>query len=145
MLMAAVVVVPLSTAAGSSPASRCPASSPLYYSRRRPPRCVRSLERLDALDLRPPAFLRLTKDVPTHLPVFIDNRSPHPIALRLSAVMPSGVASESLIEDLVAPAGASRFDWQATGMARGDHPLTALHLEVASPFGLWLARGARAA
>jgi uncharacterized protein (DUF58 family) len=59
--------------------------------------------------------------------------------------MPSGVASESLIEDILAPAGASRFDWQTTGTARGDHPLGALHLEVASPFGLWLARGTRAA
>src|ERR1035441_3940683 len=139
MLVAAVVVVPLATAAGFVPgvALACVITLALCAAAAAAD-AVRSLERLDALHLRTPAFLRLTKDVPTHLPVFIDNRSRHAIALRLGAVMPGGVASESLIEDVLAPAGANRFDWQATGIARGDHPLAALHLEVASPFGLWL-------
>jgi len=146
MLVAAVVVVPLATAAGLVPGVALPCVITLIlFAAAVAADAVRSLDRRDALRLRTPAFLRLTKDVPTHLPVFIDNRAPHPIALRLSVVMPSGVASESLIEDILAPAGASRFDWQATGTARGDHPLGALHLEVASPFGLWLARATRAA
>ena len=146
MLMAAVVVVPLATAAGFVPGVALPCVITLVLlAAAAAADAVRSLERLDALGLSTPAFLRLTKDVPTQLPVFIDNRSPHPIALRLGAVMPEGVASESLIEDILAPAGASRFDWQATGIARGDHPLAALHLEVVSPFGLWLARATRAA
>src|ERR1017187_10503953 len=139
MLVAAVVVVPLATAAGFVPgAALACAITLVLLAAAAAADAVRSLERLDALGLRTPAFLRLTKDVPSQLPVFIDNRSPHPIALRLSAVMPDGVASESLIEDVLAPGGASRFDWQATGIARGDHSLGALHLEVASPFGLWL-------
>jgi uncharacterized protein (DUF58 family) len=146
MLMAAVVVVPLATTAGFVPGAAlacivtlllCAAAAAMD--------AVRSLERLDALGVRTPAFLRLTKDVSTHLPVFIDNRSPQPIALRLSAVMPEGVVSESLIEDVLAPAGTSCFDWQATGITRGDHPLAALHLEVRSPFGLWLTRATRKA
>src|ERR1039458_4018257 len=153
MLVAAVVVVPLATAAGFVPALTPPCLITLVlFAAAVAIDAVRSLDRLDALHLRTPVFLRLTKDVPTHLPVFIDNRSPPPIALllraampRLGAVMPSGVASESLIEDVLAPGGASRFDWQATGIARGDHSLGALHLEVASPFGLWLARATRAA
>ena len=45
--------------------------------------------------------------------------------------------------DRVAPTGASRFDWACTGVARGDHPLRELHLEAPSPFGLWLARSER--
>src|ERR1039458_4490622 len=146
MLVAAVVVVPLATAAGFVPALTPPCLITLVlFAAAVAIDAVRSLDRLDALHLRTPVFLRLTKDVPTHLPVFIDNRSPAPIAFRLGAVMPSGVASESLIEDVLAPGGASRFDWQATGIARGDHSLGALHLEVASPFGLWLARATRAA
>src|ERR1035441_3215030 len=101
MLVAAVVVVPLATAAGFVPGAALACVITLALFAPAPAAdAVRSLELLDALGLRPPAFLRLTKDVPTHLPVFIDNRSPNPIALRLSAVMPSGVASETLIEDV---------------------------------------------
>src|ERR1039457_802406 len=122
MLVAAVVVVPLATAAGFVPgAALACAITLVLLAAAAAADAVRSLERLDALGLRTPAFLRLTKDVPNHLPIFIDNRSPHPIALRLGAVMPGGVASESLIEDVLAPAGASRFDRQVTGTARGDH------------------------
>src|ERR1035438_4786188 len=125
MLVAAVVVVPLATAAGFVPgAALACAITLVLLAAAAAADAVRSLERLDALHLRTPAFLRLTKDVPSQLPVFIDNRSPHAIALRLSAVMPEGVASESLIEDILAPAGTSRFDWQAPGTARGGAPLS---------------------
>src|ERR1035441_4515390 len=122
MLVAAVVVVPLATAAGFVPGVALPCVITLVlFAAAAAADAVRSLERLDALHVRTPAFLRLTKDVPTQLPVFIDNRSPHPIALRLGAVMPSGVASESLIEDVLAPAGASCFELQAHGTPpRGD-------------------------
>jgi uncharacterized protein (DUF58 family) len=144
LLVAAVVVVPLATVAGFVPGAAllcaitlvvCAAAAAVD--------AVRSVESLEALHLRTPAFLRFTKDVPAYVPVFIDNRSATPVALRLSAVMPGGMASDSVAEDVLAPPGASRFDWQATGTARGDHSLAALYLEVTSPFGLWLARASR--
>src|ERR1017187_97820 len=94
MLVAAVVVVPLATAARFVPraALACVLTLVLFAAAAAAD-AVRSLERLDALHLRTPPFLRLTKDVPTLLPVFIDNRSTGAIALRLSAVMQIGRAS----------------------------------------------------
>jgi uncharacterized protein (DUF58 family) len=146
MLVAAVVVVPLATAAGFVPGAALPCAITLVLlAAAAAVDAVRSLELLDGLTLRTPVFLRLTKDIPTSLPVFIENSRTVPIALKLSAALPEGVASESLTEDVLAPPGASRFDWRATGTARGDHALGTLHVEVASPFGLWLARAQRAA
>jgi uncharacterized protein (DUF58 family) len=44
------------------------------------------------------------------------------------------------VEDTTIPAGTSRIDWACTGVERGDHAIAAVHVEAASPFGLWLAR-----
>ena len=84
-----------------------------------------------------------TKDVPVRLPITIASRLTAPLAIRLSVATPAGVLSPECVEETVAPAGASRFDWACTGVARGDHPLRRLYLEAASPFGLWLARSER--
>src|SRR5579862_9382756 len=143
LLAAAVVVVPLATAAGFVPAMAAPCLAALGV-------CAlaagidayRGQTRLDSLGVSAPASLKLTKGVAAQLPITIENRS-SATALRLSAAMPEGVESPSLVEEIAAPPGASRFDWPCTGAARGEHPLKALHLEAASPFGLWLARGKR--
>jgi uncharacterized protein (DUF58 family) len=101
---------------------------------------VRGSRRARAIALRLPAFLRLTKDVPADLPVTIDNLTGKPSSFRLGAVMPEGVESPELTRAVDAPPGASRVEWPCTGLMRGDHPLSAVHIEVRSPNGLWLLR-----
>jgi uncharacterized protein (DUF58 family) len=104
---------------------------------------VRGRLRLDALGVSAPPVVRLTKDVPARLPITITSRLPQPLPIRLSVVTPTGVPSASFVEETLVPAGASRFDWRCTGIARGDHPVRTLHLEAPSPFGLWHARSQR--
>jgi len=168
LLLAAVVVLPLATAAGFVPGLALPCAATLAL-------CalvasvdgVRGRIRLDALRASAPPVVRLTKDVPARLPITIASRLPGPLAIRLSVVTPPGVVTSpvvvtapgvaaplsvatppgvpcaSFVEETVVPAGASRFDWASTGIARGDHPLRTLHLEALSPLGLWQARSAR--
>src|ERR1039458_9769762 len=114
MLVAAVVVVPLATAAGFVPgvALACVITLVLFAAAAAAD-AVRSLERLDALHLRTPPFLPLTKDVPPRWPVFTDTRPPGATALRLSPVRPWGFGPRTLLEAALAPAGASRFDCPA--------------------------------
>jgi len=143
LLAAAVVVVPLATAAGFIPGVAVPCAATLAL-------CLvvagidalRGRARIHALEVRAPEFLRLTKDIPAGVPISIDNRAAES-PLRLSAIMPGGVASPAMVEELAAPPGTSRFDWPCTGVARGDHRLRALHLETPSPLGLWLGRATR--
>jgi uncharacterized protein (DUF58 family) len=144
LLVSAIVVVPLATIAGLVPALLPACCAVLAL-------CALAViidgflarTRIDALTARAPAILRLTKDVPAHLPITIENRSRESAAMRLFAVMPAGVQSTTLVEEIAAPAGDSRFDWPCTGVVRGDHPLHALHLETTSPLGLWQARANR--
>jgi len=145
LLLAAVAVLPLATAAGFVPAVAAPCAAALALGALvAAVDAVRGRMRLDALDASAPPVVRLTKDVPARLPIAIASRLPEPLAIRLSVAMPPGVSSASSVEETVVPAGASRFDWPSTGIARGDHALRTLYLEAPSPFGLWLARSARA-
>jgi len=143
LLLAAVVVLPLATAGGLVPglAEPCIATLALCAAAAAVD-ALRGRERLDALDPRLPAVQRLTKDVPAGVPITIENRSPLALPVRLSPAMPEGVTSASPVEETIAPAGSSLFEWRCTGAARGDHRLAALHLETLSPFGLWMIRGA---
>jgi uncharacterized protein (DUF58 family) len=144
LLLAAVVALPLATAAGLVPGLALPCGAALLL-------CalvaavdaVRGRARLDALEAGAPPTVRLTKDVPSRLPIAIANRMREPLAIRLSVATPPGVVSAPFVEEIVVPAGASRWDWSCTGIARGDHPLETLYLEAPSPFGLWLARDTR--
>jgi len=145
LLLAAVAALPLATAAGFVPGLAAPCAAALALGALVAALdAVRGRVRLDALDASAPPVVRLTKDVPAHLPIAIASRLAEPLAIRLSVAMPPGVSSASSVEETVVPAGASRFDWPLVGIARGDHPLRTLHLEAPSPFGLWLARSARA-
>ena len=56
--------------------------------------------------------------------------------------MPEGIESPDLVRDISAPAGVSRVDWPCTGTTRGDRPIRHVHLEAASPLGLWAVRSA---
>ena len=145
LLLAAVVALPLATAAGFVPGLEIPCIATLaLWALVVALDAVRGRARLDGLSASAPPVVRLTKDVPAHLPITIASRLKEPLPIRLSVATPPGVPSAKFVEETVVPAGASRFDWACTGVARGDHPLRTLHLEAPSPFGLWLARSERA-
>jgi len=144
LLLAAIVVLPLATAAGFAPAIA--------------PACIVTLalgslvaaidavqgkHRLDALQASAPPIVRFTKDVAARLPIAIASSLRAPLSVRVSVTTPAGVPSANFVEETVIPPGASRVDWTCIGVVRGDHALEGLHLEAASPFGLWLARSAR--
>jgi uncharacterized protein (DUF58 family) len=145
LLLAAVVVLPLATAAGFASSLAVPCIAALaMWALVAAVDAVRGRMRLDGLAVSAPAVVRLTKDVPARLPITIASRLTAPLPIRLSVATPAGVPSPEFVAETVVPAGASRFDWACTGVERGDHPLRRLYLEAASPFGLWLARSERA-
>lgn len=144
LVLAAVVVLPLATAAGFVPGIAVPCAATLaLWAVVVIVDALRGRLRLDAITASAPAIVRITKDVPASVPITIASRLTHPLHIRLSVATPPGVASASFAEEAVVPPGTSRVDWACTGIARGDHLLRNVHLEAASPFGLWLARSAR--
>src|SRR5207253_2488307 len=64
---------------------------------------------------------------------------------RVAIVPPEGVSCEKLTETVTLPPGRSELAWPCTGVRRGDSLLEEVHLEIPSPFGLWLARARRQA
>jgi uncharacterized protein (DUF58 family) len=141
---AALAVVPLAGAAGFDPRAALPCLAVLGLSAVFVAVDAVLADRSAArIALRTPESLRLTKNVAASLPVRIENRSQDAIAVRIGAVMPEGIESPKLVEDVSAPAGASLLEWPCTGVARGDHTLGELHVETRSPLGLWEARGRR--
>ena len=144
LVLAAVVALPLATAAGFVPglALSCGATLALWAMVVAAD-AVRGRARLDSLSASAPSIVRFTKDVPARLPITIVNRLQEPLPVRLSVATPPGVPSASFVEDITIPPGTSRIDWACTGVERGDHAISAVHMEAPSPFGLWLARADR--
>src|SRR5689334_20008776 len=101
---------------------------------------VAGARRIDRLDIVTPLSLRFTKDVAASVPITIENRLPGAVRLRIAAVLPEGIESANVVRDTLAPAGRSALDWACTGRVRGDHRLSAIHLETRSPLSLWMAR-----
>ena len=91
-----------------------------------------------------PAYLRLTKDVPSALPLTLQNGSGAERKVRVGMVMPEGMESEKPVLDPKLPPGSALLQWNCTGRARGDHPLRRIYIEAVSPLGLWEARAAKA-
>jgi uncharacterized protein (DUF58 family) len=141
LVLAAVVAVPLATAVGFVPRLAVPCGATLaLWAIVVAADAVRGRARLDSLSANAPPIVRFTKDVPARLPITIVNRLPEPLPVRLSVATPPGAPSASFVEDTTIPPGTSRVDWACTGVERGDHPVTVVHMEAPSPFGLWLAR-----
>jgi uncharacterized protein (DUF58 family) len=144
LVLAAVIAVPLATAAGFVPGLVIPCIATL---------ClwvivvavdaIRGRILLHSITAGAPSVVRFTKDVAARIPIVITSQLKQPIAVRLSVATPRDVPSTSFVESTIIPAGASRTDWACTGVERGDHRLRSLHLEALSPFGLWLARAER--
>ena len=141
LLLSAIVVVPLATAAGFVPGMFLPCALTLgLWVLVALVDAVRGQERLASLSASTPAIVRFTKDVPAQLPVTIANKLAESVTLRMNVETPADVVSASITEEVVAPAGVSRVDWACTGVARGDHAVEQVHLEALSPFGLWQTR-----
>jgi uncharacterized protein (DUF58 family) len=133
--LAALVLLPLVTAAGFVPAIApvclalaVPCLLAALYD------ALRGRERLRSIRLSVPETVRLTRDVPAILPIAIENASPLDLPLR--------VALEQAIQETTAPPGRSVLEWPCTLHQRGDHQVDTLHVESGSPFGLWRTRAA---
>ena len=59
---------------------------------------VIGLRRSDAFGAGAPGLLRMTKDVATHLPIVLQNRSSRSAPLRAAMVLPEGIASGQLTD-----------------------------------------------
>jgi uncharacterized protein (DUF58 family) len=150
--LAALVAIPAATLAGLFPslAAACwgvlaAAAAVAAFD------ALQGQRRVDAIRVRTPAYVRLTKDVPGSVPVTIENLSGVPLALRLALGPVEGVVyrgagfQPAMPASLPAffPPGASLAVWPCTGTARGDHRIEEAHIETASPLGLWSARARR--
>lgn len=145
LVLAAIMVLPLATAVGFVPGLAAPCAVTLALcAALSAADAVRGRRQLDRITATAPAILRVTKDVAVRLPLSLANSLPQTIPARLSVATPAAVKSASFVEEVAIPAGASRADWAFTGIERGDHAVREIHLEAASPFGLWLARSRRA-
>jgi uncharacterized protein (DUF58 family) len=100
------------------------------------------IRRARAIKVQAPEFLRITRNVPTSLPLSVEYGP-----VRLALPMPEGVTSEKTVIEATLlspqPGAREKIDWPVTGHTRGDLPLPAIHLEKPSPLGLWHARGTR--
>jgi uncharacterized protein (DUF58 family) len=150
--LAALVAIPAATLAGLFPSLAAPcwgvmaaAAAVAAFD------ALQGQRRVDAIRVRTPAYVRLTKDVPGSVPVTIENASGVPLALRLALGPVEGVVyrgagfQPAMPASLPAffPPGASLAVWPCTGTARGDHRIEEAHIETASPLGLWSARARR--
>lgn len=101
---------------------------------------VAGMGRSQRIRLAVPDLLRLTKNIPATLPVTIENRTGAAASVRLAVTASPAVEFDEPVKQADVPPGRSRIDWTLSANARGDHGIEALHLEVTSPFGLWMTR-----
>jgi uncharacterized protein (DUF58 family) len=144
--LAALAVLPLATAAVFDPrvAPLCLAGIAL---------CVvlaiydagKGLQQVRAIRLETPEIQRATKDVATSLPVTVDNQSGAETIVRLAPAASPVVAFDPPVTEAAVPSGRSVLNLNYTADARGDARIEAFHIEIASPFGFWLARARQTA
>jgi len=141
LLFAAVVMLPAATLAGLVPVLALPCAAIMVAFA---VACVADAaagsQRAGVFEAHASGLLRLTQDLPASLAIVLQNRSAKTVLVRVGLVLPAGVTSGRLTENVALPPGSSSIDWPCTGTARGEHMLRELHLEISSPLGLWLAR-----
>jgi uncharacterized protein (DUF58 family) len=143
---AALVAIPAATLAGLFPGLAAPCWGVLAAAAAIAAfDALRGQRRVDAIRVRTPAYVRLTKDVPGSVPVTIENTSGGPLALRFALRARRAGFQPAMPASVPAffPPGASLATWPCTGTARGDHRIEEAHLETASPLGLWSALARR--
>jgi uncharacterized protein (DUF58 family) len=141
---AAAIALPAATIAGLVPVLAIPAWSVIGAAALiAAVDAYRGLQRLSAVTATAPVQVRLTKDVGIEVPLAIGNRTGSELRLRLAPTRPEGVHTTQPVIELAAPSGDSSALWPCASDTRGDHRLRELHMEAASPLGLWSARTAR--
>ena len=97
------------------------------------------------LELELPGVVRLSKNKPGVIPVQLRNPPARLSQLRLGLPLPHDIESEHETLDVALPGtvAASRIEWACTPRARGNYRIDHCYFEIASPLGLWAARGAR--
>ena len=141
LLLAFAAALPAAALAGYAPALALPAAAViLLVAILAAADAILGASRAARLDARTQPLSRLAKDLAATLPLTIENLSAREVRVGLALPMPSGLASEKLIEEIAAPPGPSHLEWPCTPGARGDFRLEELHLETDSPLGLWALR-----
>ena len=102
---------------------------------------IAALRRVDAVSLRTPPYVRLTKDVAAVFPVI--GTASLSLPLRFGINLPPGVETETPTMEVTVPQGESTIEWPCIARLRGDHTLREVFVEAGSPLGLWAARAAR--
>jgi len=100
---------------------------------------------LAGLKVELPELLRLVQGRQACIPVTIHNDASPGRHIRIGFAMPPGVEAEPDEQWVDLPAGISRIEWLCQPRLRGTYTIGECYLEVASPLGLWLVRGAQTA
>jgi uncharacterized protein (DUF58 family) len=105
-----------------------------------------SRQRLSAIKVTLPEFVRLQKDHAGTFDVSIEH-TPHDQLLRVGLALPEPFArgEEERTVQLHAATTHSRFAWHCESSRRGRYVIDRVFVEVASPLGVWGARGRRPA
>jgi uncharacterized protein (DUF58 family) len=141
LLAAAFVMLPAATLAGLLPGLSLPCAGILAaWAVASAVDAAMGRRRAAVLGAHALPLLRLTKDLPAHLTIVLENRSARSVSSRAGLILPEGVASGQLTESVTLQPGNSAIEWPCTGITRGEHALRELHLETPSPLGLWLTR-----
>ncbi len=90
-----------------------------------------------------PEVVRLSKDRPGVIPVFIEHRADRAEDVVIGLPLPREIASEHETMTCRHPADTAKssIDWACVAAARGRFFIDRCYHQVISPFGLWLARG----
>ncbi len=92
---------------------------------------VLGAQRVARLRVRTPPVTASDQRRGRSFPVVLENHSGSDLRVRVAIVMPEGIVSERVVEELQAPPGDTRIDWPSTGLRRGDYELLEVHVETA--------------
>lgn len=94
--------------------------------------------RVADLQAQAPAVTRVARNRPARLRVRLLHEGRRPAWLRMALALPDEIRADPTEQVLALPeAPASVVDWQVTPAHRGRFPIPFLHIEAASPAGLW--------
>lgn len=104
---------------------------------------LRSREAVRSLRVTIPEVVRLSKGKPGTIPVFIHRDATPAADVVVGLPLPREAESdhETLVCRLPAGMADSSVDWHCLPTSRGCFPIDRCYYQVASPFGLWQARG----
>lgn len=97
---------------------------------------------LEGIGVALPAVVRWSQDREAKLELRLRNERQQRKRLRLALALPDGLESAQPDVTIELPAGSewSSWPWACVPRRRGTFPLTAVHVELASPLGFWVVR-----